>query len=479
MGKKNRNGVVTIIPTDNRKIVDLKDPSSLGVILFQDKDIQAITKNTGPLVNANEYQVHYHFLNGRAIFEDDSYIDIAIPTCYFNYKQEVSGSSVDFHLDDVDTASEMLKVVADTKYNELMASPIAAHIESMFSDITFEWKAVNLGTIHKHPGSLDSFSGTDLSTKIEDPGICFPLGVIEKDYYKPSFSSILLHKTGKTVVGHTEYRLAAQDAETVSYYKGRCITLVSGTQVTSSLVEQLLGVLTPDTSYIEKDNVTTVPAVVTELYKQLKELDYNASTEFIKSDNVSTKTYAPTTYTSTYANNNKNNGITSVPHFTSAAYKEVEKFLFETDGIVLYQWVDLNKMPPVKELEHLNALEQFHEDVPVTHYRYTIKTTAEITALQRLIWAQAKKDMDDEAKRQTNARLAAASDKDDEKSLLKDIDEDLGPDIDEEKIGIDGYPPVKDMEDEIMNWGITKSVVENYTLEELQDMYDTMRPYIA
>ena len=146
-------------PTLLSKITDFKVLESLGIVLFQASDIRAITANSGPLAKANEYQVHYWFLNGRFTFENNVYVDIAIPTVYFNYEQQVASAAVDFELQAVDDMSEALRPVHNTKVNEIMENkPITDAIKDLtfiliqkMGQCSFEWIGVNLGTIHRHP----------------------------------------------------------------------------------------------------------------------------------------------------------------------------------------------------------------------------------------------------------------------------------------------------------------------------------------
>lgn len=141
------------------KITSVKTLKSLGILLMQASDLRSITANSGSLARSNEYQVHYWALVGRFSFSDEVYIDIAIPTVYFNYKQEVSGSSVDFELSAVDEMSEALLPIHNTKVNEILTNKsITAAIEKLSSKFqtevgssTFSWIGVSLNTIHRHP----------------------------------------------------------------------------------------------------------------------------------------------------------------------------------------------------------------------------------------------------------------------------------------------------------------------------------------
>jgi len=135
------------------KPINIKDKvvsANHGVILLSDKAMQEILINSGPLAKSNEFQVHYWFLNLRFRAADNSILDIAIPTVYFNYKQEVTSVHIDFDLKDVEAISEKLLPIHNSKVAEITNSNFISNLETKLN-ITFELSSVNFGSQHRHP----------------------------------------------------------------------------------------------------------------------------------------------------------------------------------------------------------------------------------------------------------------------------------------------------------------------------------------
>lgn len=395
--KKNNHTAISTAINDNRKINSYTDYRSLGIALFKDKDLNLITKNSGPLAKSNEYQVHYWFLNGRFTMSDGSNIDIAIPTVYFNYEQEVDISSVDFNLTKVDEMSERLEVIHNMKVNELLSSEFATNLQTMV-DTEFEWKGINLGTIHRHPSGIKSFSGTDLTTKIASPGICFPLAEIEEGYYKPSFSSILLHEKGRTVMCRTEYRLVNKVENNINYYKGRCATGVHGGESTVSIVEKLLGVVPTQYSYTLADNAPK-SSLINMIIDLFKSLEYSANTDFIKPENVKEALKTTYGYGHNYGTSAKNSQI---PGHWTAEYKKIAEKVEEEYSITLKQRWDVTKMTVPNIIKFFNQLEvAYYGDKATVHKTYTYKQLDEIMELQQNLWLEEKTLNDLEIKNTT------------------------------------------------------------------------------
>lgn len=87
-----------------------------------------------------------------------------------------------------------------------------------------------------------SFSGTDLSKDLDDIGIVYPIK--EAEGLQASFSSIVDHEYGDTILAHSEYRLARNVDDNIEYIKGICFTVVNQDPIIdkSSEAEELLGI---------------------------------------------------------------------------------------------------------------------------------------------------------------------------------------------------------------------------------------------
>ena len=74
------------------------------------------------------------------------------------------------------------------------------------------------------PYRKQCFSGTDLKKDINNPGICFPL---KEAINQPSFSSIIEHEQGTTIMAHTEYRIVNNTKTSVDYSEGRSLAIIN------------------------------------------------------------------------------------------------------------------------------------------------------------------------------------------------------------------------------------------------------------
>lgn len=285
------------IATTRKKIIDSKTSNYFGILMMNQENIESIRTKSGILANSNEYQVHYHMLVARVKFPfEDSVevLDIGIPTVYFNYAQKVNSAAIDFNIVDVTNVSNATKPIATMIQNQLFATEnsLGSKIAAYFKNNEISWEAHEYSNIHRHPGKLHSFSGTDLSTDPNDPGICFPLS---KANGSPIFSSIITHQNKTvTTLGHTEYRIAVGDlidGNEIAYYRGKSITLVKqDTPKPMSPLKTLLGLSNSDKVLTVKDGLP-ISAVVEDLMKILAESDYSANTDLVIDTNVEAKTY--------------------------------------------------------------------------------------------------------------------------------------------------------------------------------------------
>lgn len=408
------------VPVTVEPEIVIKDTTSLnnlGVLLVKDADIQNITKNTGELVDANEYQVHYWYLNGRLTFPDGGIIDIAIPTVYFNYKQTVSSASVDFHLSDVDTMSEAVMPIHNMQVATLVDLLDTTEIETLGA--SFQWIGVNLGTIHKHPGQLLSFSGTDLSTKADDPGICFPFGEVDLPN-KPSFSSIMVHKDNSTYLGHTEYRVASKEDKTITYKEGRCFTYVSKAMTLPSSVEALLGKKPEVNSFEVSKHLLnlTIPIEIVNFVKSFDSIEYSANTDCITEDNVSKEIVVTHSYYSKGYNSPQYNAtpnISYIPHANSKEWLGVAKYIEEVYEVKIIPRTKLFQLSPDKLVKHHEVLREI-DSSNVSYLPIGPSIPYKVAELQDEIYRSMHEDMLDDI---LSEKYTPADEKKDEITSMK------------------------------------------------------------
>ena len=158
-----------VVPTP----VDTKDTSKLSIVLMRQSVLNAISAICQPVAGASEFQVHYRALVVRVKNETNELI-INIPTAYYNFKQTVAHSSVDYHLDDIDNAALVIKGTSDKVVQDILREmPILSALPVIFDGVaTVTFSESNSGSIHRHPGRF-GFSSTDYTKTPSNPGVIY------------------------------------------------------------------------------------------------------------------------------------------------------------------------------------------------------------------------------------------------------------------------------------------------------------------
>ena len=104
------------------------------------------------------------------------------------------------------------------------------------------------------------FSGTDLDRNVNDTGIVY--SVKEADGLQASFSSIVDHENGDTILAHSEYRVARNVPDNIEYIKGICFTVVNQEPIIekSTEAEELLGIA-PYMDILKESYLVSEPGV--------------------------------------------------------------------------------------------------------------------------------------------------------------------------------------------------------------------------
>ena len=218
------------------RIVDGKNYNNFGVLFHSTKEIEKFQEFSGMKgAYKVEYQHHYINLVGR-IEADGQILDIAIPMVMFNYHQEVSGASVEFNLGEVGTANNEAMGLAKERFKEFSETEMYKALCEIGID---DWTFHGMNSVHAHPHGVNRFSGTDLRTNIDHPGVNFPLNTGIK---VPNFASIIQHRQNHAEIIHTEYRLFSgiANGERV-YLKGRTLTINRGIELEPEPEYQELG----------------------------------------------------------------------------------------------------------------------------------------------------------------------------------------------------------------------------------------------
>ena len=151
------------------------------------------------------------------------------------------------------------------------------------------------------------FSGTDLDRNVNDTGIVYPLK--EADGLQASFSSIVDHENGDTILAHSEYRVARNVPDNIEYIKGICFTVVNQDFITdkSTEAEELLGIA-PYMDILKESYLVSEPGVkefnkeyFTKYDKMLADLDFEPA--FVIDDkNLSKKEVISSYKTNAFSN---------------------------------------------------------------------------------------------------------------------------------------------------------------------------------
>jgi hypothetical protein len=277
--------------TNTLKITDTQSSKHFGILLSTQQAVEEFQKKSGMDHEfTTEYQFHYWALVARVRIADEV-LDIGIPTVLFNYAQTVNGAAVDFHLNDVEEASKRNAPIAEAIAGVLIESDFGKHLTQIFNN-NIEWINVPMNTCHVHPGKLSTFSGTDYSKTVTDPGICFPLSEPQE---QSSFSSIICHDTANNHIGkivRTEYRCATRNDMSIDYKHGTCFAYWRDNRVIQVPIIQSIFTMKQDytlPSYINidgtvelKDN-TILNNIVNEFNKFT---DWSPNTEDIKAERI-------------------------------------------------------------------------------------------------------------------------------------------------------------------------------------------------
>lgn len=132
------------------EIVDRKKLNNvLTIVLYDHKDLVKIREDSGNLAKSNEYQCHY-FALVRTEKTSNATVHIVIPLVYYNYKQKVSGTTIDFDMNDVTDIAKKLERIA-----RLQAKRVTLILKelpyAMLSDAEISYKMTYYNNIHRHP----------------------------------------------------------------------------------------------------------------------------------------------------------------------------------------------------------------------------------------------------------------------------------------------------------------------------------------
>lgn len=182
---------------------DTKDVTKLSIVLMRQSVLNAISAICQPVAGASEFQVHYRALVVRVKNDQNEFI-INIPTVFYNFKQSVAHSSVDYHLDDIDNEALAVKGISDKVIQDIFKEmPLLGSLGAIYdgaANVTFS--EVNSGSIHRHPGRF-GFSGTDYTKTPSNPGVIYR----EADATDKVHTDSVIYLGARTEIYTTETRI--------------------------------------------------------------------------------------------------------------------------------------------------------------------------------------------------------------------------------------------------------------------------------
>ena len=135
---------------DSYKILDNKLLLNvLTIVLYNHNDLQKFKEACSPIGDSNEYQCHY-FALVRVEKNNNATLNLVVPLIYYNYKQKVSGATVDFNMNDV---TEIAKQIEETaRLQAKRVKLLLKRVEPILDNVTsVEYKLTFYNNIHKHP----------------------------------------------------------------------------------------------------------------------------------------------------------------------------------------------------------------------------------------------------------------------------------------------------------------------------------------
>ena len=135
---------------DSYKILDNKLLLNvLTIVLYNHNDLEKFKEACSPIGDSNEYQCHY-FALVRVEKNNNATLNLVVPLIYYNYKQKVSGATVDFNMNDVTEVAKQIEETARLQAKRVKL--LLKRVEPILDNTTsVEYKLTFYNNIHKHP----------------------------------------------------------------------------------------------------------------------------------------------------------------------------------------------------------------------------------------------------------------------------------------------------------------------------------------
>ncbi len=188
-----------------KKVLKLTEPKDLiatnriSLLMLNQSTLDDIFKICLPVADDSEFQVHYRSATFECVL-DEALLSITLPTVFYNFEQTVAYSSVDYHLDDLTAAAELIKPLSISMMNSTEVADIYAYLDTIFDNVSLLEIADN--SFHRHPGRF-SFSSIDYDKDPTNPGVIYRKA--QSDDIAQTDSVIFWSGRGEIITSETRY----------------------------------------------------------------------------------------------------------------------------------------------------------------------------------------------------------------------------------------------------------------------------------
>ena len=127
---------------------DTQYTNQLTIVYYDHNDLNKFKILSGKLAVSNEYQCHY-FALVRTEDSGNCIIRQVFPLIYYNYKQQVSGATVDFEMQDVEDMANQLIMLAKPKATLLKER--LKNLKPIYPEAKISYEVTMYNNIHRHP----------------------------------------------------------------------------------------------------------------------------------------------------------------------------------------------------------------------------------------------------------------------------------------------------------------------------------------
>jgi len=271
----------------------------LAIVFFDQAVLNGMRDKCIDTAKDNEWQIHHADLRVE-LQRGGITVSMFFPMAFYNFKQEVGPSSVDWETEDADTAFNESKDTAKENAQKFIAEmPIFKAFEKAGLDVVYDFG--DFGSIHRHPGRF-GFSSIDLRKNPDNPGVIYRRAEAENLWQVDSVMYMDEGKDGDVEIYTTECRIlnikeAGDGGVEGTYCKIPTVTIIRdekkyGTENKDGLF-QIFGELEPSVfdEYTIVGKIDKYPILGT-ILTMFKDAEYLCETSGVVEDNIEPKVFS-------------------------------------------------------------------------------------------------------------------------------------------------------------------------------------------